>query len=147
MGPDPWNSTTFFQNFQKPCPDVYFWDSLHSANIHIYTLIYTYRPTLCQFRVLCVSADSGSEKSRMPPDRSPTPCYIERSDYQPGSTRKEIHFAKISSETFSRSLFPGFTIFFLFIYLCYKSPCVYVYLSHVHNMYMAASICGSGASP
>ena len=53
------------------------------------------------------SANTRSEKSRTPPDRSATPYYVESFRFQPGFIERKFKILKVLSKTLSWSQFSG----------------------------------------
>ena len=52
-------------------------------------------PAKTHFQMCPFSANTRSEKSRTPPDRSATPYYVESFQFQPGSMEQKIKMLKV----------------------------------------------------
>ena len=66
-------------------------------------------PAKTHFQMCPFSADTRSEKSRTPPDRSAKPYYVESFQFQPGSMEREFKILKVLSETLPWSQSSGLT--------------------------------------
>ena len=66
-------------------------------------------PAKIHFQTCPFSANTRSEKSRTPPDRSATPYYVESFRFQPGFIERKFKILKVLSKTLSWSQFSGLT--------------------------------------
>ena len=66
-------------------------------------------PAKTHFQMCPFPANTRSEKSRTPPDRSATPYYVESFQFQPGSMEQKIKIWKVLSKTLLWSKFSGLT--------------------------------------
>ena len=66
-------------------------------------------PAKTHFQMCPFSANTRSEKSRTPPDRSATPYYVESFRFQPGFIERKFKILKVLSKTLSWSQFSGLT--------------------------------------
>ena len=66
-------------------------------------------PVKTHFQMCPFSANTRSEKSRTPPDRSATPYYVESFRFQPGFIERKFKILKVLSKTLSWSQFSGLT--------------------------------------
>ena len=57
------------------------------------------RPAKTHFQMCPFSANTQSEKSRTPPDRSATPYYVESFQFQPGPMERKFKILKVFSQT------------------------------------------------
>ena len=77
--------------------------------IRLLFLFHENRPARTQFQMCPFSANTRSQKSRTPPDRSATPYYLESFRFQPSSMEWKFKISQLFSKTLPRKQISGLT--------------------------------------